>query len=333
MGGGGVNASNVGDICLYDKIQDKLIIVDGNEFSGDLHPLINYSPVGIVVVPRHHDVYKDGSCAIVSLRYMNCDKPEIGGVNDNELGIVYGQMDVDLEDLNNYDEIGYVGDSGVISKTIIGVDSEACLPSDQFSTVNNPYDKKTSYYYRNSNKYIPSPYNNDDSFNSEYSRTESPSSPRNAMSDFNGIGNTKILCEAATRQTNWKTAFSIDNYGIRGYSPAACCCWRYHTEGTKQGDWYLPACGELGYMIVRLQKINETIEKIKTEYDNKIEILEEISGVIWSSSEINTEHARYVFCGDGRFERYYPKNDSYREVRAFLRINSNGKVAVSNSDT
>jgi hypothetical protein len=70
--------------------------------------------------------------------------------------------------------------------------------------------------------------------------------------DFNGKYNTSVLINLATRQTNWKDAPIIENWGNEGYYPAACCCWLYRTEGTTQGDWYLPACGELGHVMSNL---------------------------------------------------------------------------------
>ena len=54
----------------------------------------------------------------------------------------------------------------------------------------------------------------------------------NAISDFDGVGNTKVLTGLATGQSDWKTAASIINNSGSTYYPAACCCWRYHTLGT-----------------------------------------------------------------------------------------------------
>lgn len=54
-----------------------------------------------------------------------------------------------------------------------------------------------------------------------------------------------------------------------GYFPAACCCWRYHTLGTNQGDWYLPALGELGYCFVTLKKIQNTIQYLQAHFNKE----------------------------------------------------------------
>lgn len=46
---------------------------------------------------------------------------------------------------------------------------------------------------------------------------------------------------------NWKTGV-IQNVATTNNYPAGWCCWRYHTEGTNQGDWYMPSGGELSYI-------------------------------------------------------------------------------------
>ena len=333
MGGGviGINPSeaNVADICLYDKRQDKLIIVDGNEFDGSLYPSTNYSPVGVVVVPGHHNVYGDGSCAVISLKYMSCGTPDIGILSAET--ICYGQNTTDLKALHNYDEVGIVGvgSNDVINETIQDLSSNGYLPSDQssFIAIDNPYDTKTKYYTSEYNEnFLPSPYKNDGSFNSEYSKTDSPSSPNNALSDFDGIGNTKILCEAATAQPNWKEDLTLTNDRNNGYSPAACCCWRYHTDGTNQGDWYLPACGELGYMMVRMRMINTSMIYIRRAYGASASTNIE-SKSHWSSTEYSSSYARFINTNTGILNNRTSGNFSNRKlksyaIRAFLRVKS-----------
>ena len=76
--------------------------------------------------------------------------------------------------------------------------------------------------------------------------------------------------DLATAQLNWNTDDVINNSYDGYYAPAACCCWRYHTIGTQQGDWYMPAVGEWGYVAVRCQTINDTINKIIHSYGDNI---------------------------------------------------------------
>ena len=141
-------------------------------------------------------------------------------------------------------------------------------------------------------------------------------STANALSDFAGKSNTEFLCSKATAQTDWRTATTITNDTNAGYQPAACACWRYHTAGTAQGDWYLPASGELGYVCVRQKKINETIEALQSHFG--ITLCQLRADFYWSSSrcyQYNAESVRlsngYLSTSSGRSSFFY--------VRPFMR--------------
>lgn len=310
------NKSGPADICLYDKQNDKLIIVKNDLFSVDYFPADKYTPIGIVVVPGTHNVYGDDSCGVMSLRRMSYRTPDDGTTSFQSMH--FGGYGAEINSLTNYDQICYVGSNGSVGESVIGTTSDAYLPSDKFITVTNSYDAETSYYYNDSNYYIPSPYNNDGSFNTEYSRTLNPSSLLNAMSDFDGVGNTRIITDLATSQSDWKTASIIIDDVDAGYYPAACCCWRYHTEGTKQGDWYLPACGELGYIMPRFNKIQDAIQKMKTAYGNSAGVSIYTSAINWSSSEYSNKSVRFVYFEDGYVNANGKNGTNY--ARAFLRI-------------
>ena len=71
-----------------------------------------------------------------------------------------------------------------------------------------------------------------------------------AISDMNGKANTQAVLQYATGQTDWRTASAITSLGEEGYYPLFECAWRYHTSGTVQGDWYIPACGQLNILAV-----------------------------------------------------------------------------------
>lgn len=79
-----------------------------------------------------------------------------------------------------------------------------------------------------------------------------------AISDMNGKANTEIVLQYATAQTDWKTASAITWNNEAGQYPVFECAWRYHTSGTVQGDWYIPACGQL-WKSVKTQTIIDTI--------------------------------------------------------------------------
>lgn len=69
-----------------------------------------------------------------------------------------------------------------------------------------------------------------------------------AITDMNGKANTEIVLQYATAQTDWRTDSAITNTNAEGIYPLFECAWRYHTSGTAQGDWYVPALGQVYFL-------------------------------------------------------------------------------------
>ena len=311
--GGGINPSDSSpcDLCFYDRTTDGLIIVAGDAWNRSTYPSSRYVPIGVVVVPGTHNVYGDGSCGVMSLKEMDYNSPDSGSTSHQH--IYWGGYgdDTSLPDLDR------VPTGNRPNGIPTGQSDIAYLPSDKFSGTQCAHDTDVSY--RNTSYTpIPSPYLTDGSRNHGYYQTSSPSSSSNALADFDGIGNSQVLWDLATSQSSWKTASSITNNSGSGYYPAACCCWRYHTEGTSQGDWYLPACGELGYIMPPFNKINEAINKMCTAYVSSGGV-ELISEEHWSSTESNNYNARLVYPTTGNVYRGIKSYDRYC-VRAWLRV-------------
>ena len=310
IGGGGFNPSQsvAGDLCFYDKQNNKLIIVSGKDWSIETYPADKYTPIGVVVVPGIHDVYGDGSCGVMSLKAMNCDTPSTGGTSEQTM--YWGGMgdNISLPNLNKVP-------TGNTSNGIpTGQASSAFLPSDKFSGTQCAHDTD-AYYDASSYTQIPSPYLTDGSRNPGYYQTTSPSSSSNALADFDGIGNTaKIITQRGTKDYN---SWTPRNATVEDYA-AASCCDMFYTEGTSQGDWYLPACGELGYIMPPFNKINEAIEKLCTAYGSSVGVELLTSGGYWSSTECSSLIARDVYTGSG----YVYDDDKLSScyVRAWLRV-------------
>ena len=308
----GVKDSQYGDICVYDTNKSSLAIIKEAEWSASAYPIATYVPVGIVVVPASHGHYTDGKCAIMSLNHMNCNTPTTGGDTQN---MYWGDRSTDIDTLPNLDEVPYVGSNGNVGDTIIGVTGDAFLPSDfsGFTAVTNPYDEGTNYCYNDSDKYIPSPYMNDGAFNPNYSLTDSPSSTSNYLSDFDGYNNTKKILEVRGSKdySSW-----TPSAGTEADYPAVSCCDMYSTVGIPQGNWYLPAAGELGYVCVRRQALDSSINKLIQGGVSSANVF--ASDSYWSSSEYSSAYARIVGLDNG-YVTYNIKN-YINSVRAFALV-------------
>lgn len=295
-----------GDILAFDGVNKRLFRIIGEEATDLPQECI---PIGVVVIPTNHDVYGDGSCGVMSLKEMNYNSPDTGSTSYQSM--YWGGYGDDIL-LPNLDQVP-TGNTSTGIPT--GQTSYASLPSDRFGGIQCIHD--TDAYYKSS-PYIPSPYLTDESRNPGYYQTSSPSSSNNALADFDGIGNSQVLWDLATSQRRWKTASSITNNYGSGYYPAACCCWRYHTEGTSQGDWYLPACGELGFIMPPFNKINEAIDKIRTTYGSSVGVELGAHDYYWSSTEESNYNARRVSTNNGDIYSLNKNNGIF--VRAFLKV-------------
>lgn len=296
---------------FYDSATNSFVKLYPDQIT-EVNP--NYTPIGVEVIPAEHDVYGDGTCGIMSLAEISYNTPDTG-TNTHYEYMCWGGYGTDTS-LPNYDTVNHIGTGNPLNGDVVqGTNSYGLLPSDQYSTVTS-LDGKSSYYNNSSNKYAPSPYNADGSRNEAYYTTAY--SIGNSLSDFDGMGNTKVLTELATAQGDWKTASTIANRCYKGYYPAACCAWRFHTAGTDQGQWYLPACGEFGYVINRFNAINETINKIKSVYTSVVAVALHTYNYYWSSSEYSANYVRRLYTRYGSV--IYSNKYNYGCARAFIRL-------------
>ena len=117
-----------------------------------------------------------------------------------------------------------------------------------------------------------------------------------ATADWQGKNNTRVMLEYC--KTNGKScpAFEYVN--------------SYKTEGTKAGDWYLPAMGELYAIYANQDVLNIALGKIGRQFE---------AGFYWSSSEMSRDEAWRLRFGNGSvYDRYKNHGDVYvRPVLAF----------------
>ena len=254
-----------------------------SEWSSDLG-----TPVGVVVIPNNF--LPDGKARIMGM-YAATSAGTRNETSNVSLQWCPSSAYTDIQGLDNLIEVPILDFE---TNTISGKTSVTYLPSDYFTQYPNPYDVGTAYYGNpsgNSYKPAPSPYGTDGALNPLYVATEySGGTIANALADFNGKENTDILVGLGT---DYIAANAARNY--KSYDGDTL-------------EWYLPACGELGFICARRAAINEVLEKIGG--------LALVSSSFWSSSEDSSITVRYVglsggVVGDGS------KRSSNNYVRPF----------------
>lgn len=293
-------------------------IVPEAYYPGDAY----WTPDAVVVVPYSHT--GDGTVRAMGLEYANLTTPSLGGVASN---ITWGAS-VDIAGIKNY-TTGIKFSNYNDQTSSFGTFGSVYLPSDSFTdSVSgdkvNLYDTETGYKANIEPHYAPSPYNEDGSKNDAYhSLGAFASVTNNFLKDMDGKGNTlKILRSLNQDQeclNHTLYANTLDNaqtdttYG--NLFPAACACARYgnsilkpcNIDSTKTLEeniaanampWYLPSCGEVGYIIARWERIQYALEQVgamplevnmmlsSTEYTyNTVCGLHPSTGIVYSRSK------------------------------------------------
>ena len=208
------------------------------------------TPVGVVVVPK--GFAPDGKARIVSLLYVDAS----GNTSTSYKSIKWGNTSVDTE-LTNFNRVPTTDNTG---STSTGSNRYGYLPSDKFTRTTSFVDPKAQY--SSTSNLIPSPYLGDGP-NPEYNK--GISGYNNVLSDFNGLSNTETLV------------------GLGADYVAANAAYKYN-DGTSNLQWYLPAMGELGYLMPRFNEINKTITALGG-------VAVDGYYTCWSSSEYSMNYA------------------------------------------
>ena len=321
--------------------------VKNSELSAFKAENAEYTPIGIVVIPKTHTqvILKDGDprkgCNIVmSLKPMSEEAPDEGGTEEGTL--YWGGYGTDIAELTNYTAVNCYSDTTQDSGTLT-TNRYAYLPSDTFTGIPSNVCPTIKYKYDSTTteKLAPSPYKVVDGDwlpNEDYYTTRVAYA--NAFSDFEGPTNTKIITDNVT-VGDWKSADLIGNDYSTGNYPAACCCARFKTIGTnsfvdmlnlntgsdtkeywKQTKvWYMPACGELGYIMPNFSANNTAMSNINSLYDSGVAVQLSSNGSYWSSSEYNNNAVRRVRTENGYVPGDYSGNkNSGTYVRAFCAL-------------
>lgn len=243
-----------GQVCYYDG--SKLDFVDYTEWDNSLG-----TAVGIVVVPNTHT--PDGTSRICAISGVTSG----GTASSSEKYMSWGVYGTDTG-LPNLNKVPIFNNT---ASATISNNGSGFLPSDKGFTGATCVTDATAKYSQTSNL-IPSPYLADGTQNPDYVNTAGATTA-NCLSDFDGAGNTSVLVGLGTSYV------------------AASACSLYSTEYLTAGRWYLPAAGELGYIMPRFNVINAALQAVGgVQFKG--------DDYYWSSSEHDSGDARYV---DPRF--------------------------------
>ena len=231
------------------------------------------TPVGVVVVPT--GFAPDGKIRIIGLKSVDKN----GNQSSSHVNMDWGGYRIDTS-LTNFNRVPTTDNNG---STSTGSNDYGCLPSDNFNGSVSFVDPKAKY--NSASNLIPSSYLGE-SPNPEYSKEIS--GYNNALSDFNGLSNTETLV------------------GLGTYYVAANAAYKY-SDGSSNLQWYLPAMGELGYLMPRFKEINSVITALGG--------VAVASYFFWSSSEFNRNYAYNLGTNNGYFDHNPKSNSLY--VRPF----------------
>ena len=213
----------------------------------------------------------------MSLKYMNYTTPDTGSLTAQS--IFWGNQNIDISTINN------------IQTTYNGGSEWGYLTANWITGVNNK---------------IPNLLSDNNKWNISALGTVN----QYTVTDIDGKNKTNKILTYATGQSNWQTSISITNNYNNYYTPAACCCWRYHTLGTNQGDWYLGSCGEMGVIVEKRNEINIKLAEINTIYDNDcINFLN--NNRYWTSTEYDSKNIYFIRTDDGRVMSNTKNSDYY----------------------
>lgn len=328
----------LGNFLLYDHVREILFVTDFPL----TYPKEMFTPVGIVVIPFSHNRYKTGEAGIISLRYASGLNPKEGSPE-----LFTCSIGITTRPKKYYTEaacLGYFSDSvvsDIITRSLdLGTGGNGSIPYNNAQYVDSYRWKECltdpGIYWRRPASisgygYAPSPFTITGGPNPLYGLREYEAQTgggngipvswysvkdKNIMCDFLGKENCEDLLQWLTTYETWQTDETLYTASSsETWSPPIATCWRYSPIGTKEGDWYLPSAGEVGYIGARWDIINNWIDTLAKHFD--VNLAKLVGGYpLWTSTFYSRSYAIKLNT-EGRFERQDPKMP--HAVRPFMR--------------
>ena len=339
--------TNFGDVAMYNSLTGKFEFSSLGAYSTTLYKKANLTAVGVVVVPA--DYTPDNTTRVMSLKNMSCKTPATGSAEVLQSGLASDQYDAALNmrwgangDIPGITNTPTVNAVNPLTGEFLATTDWMRIPSEYLWRSQGYTDPITGYkYYYGPDDATPEndtsagKWINDPSAGSykrfgpypllkDGSKNELWFAEGMATNDFGGRANTNAIL--ANTSVDWKSPATFDNLKTdAGYYPPVFCCSRYATKGTTAGDWYLPAQGELSFLIAKFASINNTLQTLETLLPgDSIRLSTNTSTYghwLWSSSLHNSTNARY--CNLDRGYVYYDSRSTVNtsnRVRAFMAL-------------
>lgn len=242
-----------GDVCFADEVGRKRFL----HFADRANAPSGWTAIGCVVVPSTHSPY--GRCHICAFKFPSVQTPEEGTTTQET--VIYGgtgrlaNTNFPPRDLNS---LAY---DGTLSNT-----TYKYLASDMYTHTDICLDPNAGYCANattsNANMRLISVYDSDGvSRNPEINTSVSNQQLINTEMFGKDRTMQAAACCAAGSNISWTTASTITNSDATNNWPACEAALRYHTVGTKAWDWYIPAMGEVVYLVQRFKVINATLKE------------------------------------------------------------------------
>ena len=210
-GGGDYSKWEIGDIVLYDNVEDKKVKSTRGDYNLDKFPLDRFTPIGVIAF-----VMEDGSARMLALAEMNTNTPDTG--SDTNQYIYWGGDNVDITGLTDYTKAATINHE---TGEVIGADDSPYVPStgDQFGGVISLDGVRV--YRNNSGDFLPSPYNADGTLNSAFTQSAVTVGPLYCWSRTSG--STTYYMYTDTETPSEETILWCGSEGYPQYSVVKNC--------------------------------------------------------------------------------------------------------------
>lgn len=357
------NDYSIGSVVFYSDDSDNagFYSVSADDYTSTYASYTGLTAIGVVAVPS--SITNDNTVRIVALKYGSCSTPDDGSETYEKMYWGYNCSSDDNQVAGGASYSYYYKDENGSS---VSTNRYGYLPRYGYTDWTNGEivsDWTYSDSYTNLTYWIVAPYDAEGNTNSNYfASIDETTSGTDVFgdvfyitvgtNDFTGQTRTAKILKYIDYESNTTAPYTESDYDYKtaetltnssSYSdiyPAASCCWRYSTTGTEQGDWYLPASGEIAFLSLYYSSINDGIEAAGgAEMDNS-------SDIYWSSTEQATvygstlnAHANNAWTIDitsGKFGGYSGTNtgkSKQNPVRPFLKLSITDNTVVNDSSS